>query len=413
MAPGAASRLLRAVLAGALLSLLGPSQGRASGRLASVAVPVPVVTAGVGSLAAAAPLRGPIAAGTPLGLPATVAPSPLPAATALAGLSQTRPRAALGPVARADSTDLARLFDGAIAWRVEAPLLGGVTRGQLDDTAVKVLTLLREFDRPKVIGVEVSGEGMALSISGSEKVSVAARVRNEQGEARHPRLVLNVLAHELTHPIMRESIHRRAPEATALLEKPEVAEKMQALMSRVGRDGEDTRALMAELRALSGELDRHLWKAHLLKGYDELMADLVAVIVSKDPRAVYRALASQRKNDPIYETSARHRRFDVAFTKARVEAWRRDMARLDRALGRGGKPDPYLAFAPARAWLWEHLRGKIETGNPALASDLKVLLEVMVSELRARTKEIDQAGSVDLLEVNRALVARFLGRTGA
>jgi hypothetical protein len=299
-----------------------------------------------------------------------------------------------------------------IIWSIDGTLPGRVSRDDLESVGARMLELLAAFDKPARIEAEV-GEGlMAMSRSGSKKVQIPSRVVNNHGDALHPRRLLNVAAHELTHPILRESLARRVPQAVALIENPPFVKEIQELLSSIDRPGVDVQAAMARLHLLGIEQKRVLWKGNLYKGYTELLADLVAVAALRDPRAIYKTMSSPKKSKVLYLIAERYRRFDRRFTKARIVRWRRDMKRYDALLNKGGTPDPYLLFAPARAWLWELLRGSIETQDPRLPLLLKALLEASAEETLRGFAELDAGGTPDPLALNESLLATFRARAG-
>lgn len=129
-------------------------------------------------------------------------------------------------------------------------LPGKISRQDLEKTGALVLEALAALDRPASLEALIADGVTAESKSSLGRVCVPLKPASESGKPIHPRRLLAILAHELAHPAVRESMNRCVPEAVALREHPPLVKRMRQLQRSIGNVGVDTQATIAELRAL-------------------------------------------------------------------------------------------------------------------------------------------------------------------
>lgn len=100
------------------------------------------------------------------------------------------------------------------------------------------------------------------------------------------------LIHEYGHAVLVKNLHDALPKGY-VIPHLELFAKEQVLLSEQRKGGPNLNQVTAELKAVRMEIKREEWYLNQAKAYEELFADLLAAIHSKDPSIIRKNLADE------------------------------------------------------------------------------------------------------------------------
>ena len=287
-----------------------------------------------------------------------------------------------------------------------------VSIDDMNQTSLKTLSLLSGIPQPELIEYRVDRDLLPMiGLDGTQVIPISTHMTNEKGQLTRPELVHGLIAHETFHPVFSHAMNQIYPGLEESVIKPQSAKDLQKAFEKL-KDAEGREAvqkIMVEMKEIRKRVQSDYLKGTVLRSFDEFLADLTAVIVTGDPRTIYK-LGPKNMNDRLYLIAYKYRRFDLSFGAAGLQAWKDDMAFYNQDLDKehySVKPDLYIMLSPLRSWTWDLIKQKVATNSSDLPQFMSSVFQVMVEELPKALESVEQNGRVDLEELNRALFRRI------
>lgn len=306
---------------------------------------------------------------------------------------------------------------------VEASALKGPKAEEFAKTLLEIESFLAPLEIPTETGVRV-GTAFRVSSFNAGDFQVYVGLRPDSMGKMHPKVNQVTLAHEYGHAIFEKnllkdlesykSIKQDALTLEKLLEDTVAEAKSMAYRADVTFNKEKKKEL--ENRAMDKALEavalsekmkafRKYWA--IRSAHHELFADTIALVTTRDPKAVSDLLTSREKSEKAKEHSSadiNRRDFTDGRHHLNEQRWVKEHPLFSGFLG-----DVYYAFLPARWELWKITKNKIKSDNYRKALPYKVfsILERNLSESFVRNPNELGNGFKDLQKMNEQIIEDF------
>jgi len=280
---------------------------------------------------------------------------------------------------------------------------------------VSALVRTAKFETPQELTIHLSYQA-TTGISGGGHLHVPYQMAESKGASgknwtKHPKFTRAVIAHELAHEVFHLTLKKRFPELDDLRirtaeesrkrtqaradEYDRLKKERDLLADLMTKESPRTKASSAKLAELEAAMAKNkkavtdqglagMWHGRPLDGpYNELFADVVAVIYARDPEGM---------RDGIY--------FTGADKDSRKSAHWRDF---------DGPPGPvpwsegeeHVALQPTRKWLWESHLAQSKDPVPILRAVFEGIYKEVTERYRTGVWELPPD------EMNRRLIERI------
>lgn len=306
---------------------------------------------------------------------------------------------------------------------VEASALKGPRAKEFAKTLLEIESLISPLEVPSETRVRV-GTAFRVSSFNAGDFQVYVGLRPDSMGKMHPKVNQVTLAHEYGHAVFEKnllkdlesykSIKQDALTLEKLIEDTVSEAKSLAYRADVTFNKEKKKELENKAMDKALEAVAHSEKMKAFRKYwairsahHELFADVIAMVTTRDPKAVSDLLTSREKS----EKTKKHSSADILrrdFTDGRhhlnEQRWVNEHPLFSGYLG-----DVYYAFLPARWELWKITKNKIKSDNYRKALPYKVfsILEKNLSESFARNPEELGNGFKDLQKMNQQIIEDF------
>lgn len=307
---------------------------------------------------------------------------------------------------------------------VESAALQGPKAEDFAKTLSEIESLLSPLEIPKQSTVRV-GTAFRASSFNAENFEIYVGLRPDSMGKVHPKINQTTLAHEYGHAIFEHNLlkdlesYKGIKEDALTLEKrlqEKVEEAKQlAYRSQVTFHNKEKKAELENLaidkayeaKAMSEKLQnmRRYWL--IRSAHHELFADTIALVMTRDPKAVSDLLTSREKEAQVKKHSSNDinmRDFTDGRHHLNEQRWEKEQVLFSGFFG-----DVYYAFLPARWELWKITKNKIKSDNYRKALPYKVfsILERNLSESFAKDPQTLGNGFKDLQKMNQQIIEDF------
>lgn len=281
--------------------------------------------------------------------------------------------------------------------------ISGLPQNDSQELASHIRRMLQEIDGPLLIpeSIEVENGTRNPVFQGPNWLSLNIPFRwvLSSGKVLEKRSLaesLGVNLHELGHGIYDTFVRRQMadrPEVAWAFAKPGVSDQeIDVTKSKSRFKNEPTNVLS----------DRFASFAEFIPAYDELFADIAAVLYLKDPDCIYNSITFDlhgvdvAKEDANMMDMNRYRRFDIDFD---FQDWE---ARANQSA--------YVAFAPVKTFVWREIYSKYYLQNKDRISigdiELRILNAIVKSfeRLTANFTSADIYSKLSFKERNEDLI---------
>ncbi len=254
-------------------------------------------------------------------------------------------------------------------------------------------------------------------------ITIAAERTSENGHRQHPKFTDLVLAHEYGHAIFESALRDRVP---IIDEKLRIYRKTNAMHKRFQSMEKELEELMVKRDKLDKEspeyaelsetikklkyetydLDEAVFESgegfyrlkKQLEPYEEMWADLVAIMYSGDPKGVFHALYFTGDHDPLRKKGYFFRDFSKSFGAARYEEWKQ---LIETHADEYFEVLPHLVLVPARYYFYQKFIGDLrnQIDWPFVMNRLITAFTEVINNEKIKLHDVE-----DIERINQVLI---------
>lgn len=269
-------------------------------------------------------------------------------------------------------------------------------------TIQNVDSVLCDFKKLSKLRVRISqsGNNAYYNFLNDEIQSVALFEKYESRKTGHPVHGLHILAHEYTHSVFGLNMNsdskvfaKLRQSELKLVEYGMFMKELSEEYAEIGSDNELEEIVKVELESLQKYQSTPAYV--MSRALNEFYADVVAIIVSQNPKAIYTSLKSEAKDKIMDSTMIRD--FSQNYGSSVLSGWEKYANKLIRE--KQYSDLYYFGLAPLRGLTWELIKGPVQ--NPANHAKLaKAIYTALFEDFEQRFSKDIQFNQFDIKKYN-------------